>query len=284
MNADFLMRAEAPLTEVDWAAVDGSVLEVARRHLVGRRVLPLWGPVGPGMEVVPVHRLYGLDAGQVDMTGARDDPVAIEERLYLRMPLLHKDFVLYWRDIEQSRRLGVPIDWSVAEAAAAYVAESEDHLIFHGSEADHVPGLLTVDGRHVLSASGWEDPGSGFHDVVRAIAHLTSAGFYPPYATVTDPVTYALWHRLFGQSGVLEVEQIRKMTTSGVYVSPLIPSGTALVMAVGAENADLGVGLDLTVAFLETAQMNHHFRVLEVVAPRIKRPGAIVVLETPSSE
>jgi uncharacterized linocin/CFP29 family protein len=278
MTAPFLLREQAPLNEADWAMLDAAVQGVARRLLVGRRILPLWGPVGPGLEVVPVHRLYGWDAGRVDMTGTTDDPVVIEERVYLRLPLLHKDFVLYWRDLEQYRRLGVPLDWSVAEAAAAYVAEAEDHLIFHGSETDGVPGLLSVEGRHVLPLTPGEEPGAGFHDVVRAIRHLTAAGFYPPFATVAGPTLYAAWHRLFGSSGVLEVEQIRKLTTHGVFVSPLVPDQTVLVVAVGAENADVAVGLDLSVGFLETAQMNHHFRVLEVLTPRIKRAGSIVVL------
>jgi uncharacterized linocin/CFP29 family protein len=283
MTDPFLLRDQAPLSEADWAALDAAVRQVARRLLVGRRILPLWGPVGPGLEVVPVHRLYGWDVGQVDMTGTTDDPVVIEDRIYVRLPMLHKDFVLYWRDLEQYRRLSVPLDWSVAEAAAAYVAEAEDHLVFHGSEADGVAGLLTVDGRHVLPASG-DDEGDGFRDVARAVAHLSAAGFYPPFATVTEPSVYARWHRLFGTSGVLEIEQIQKLTTHGVFMSPLIPERTVVVLAVGGENADLAVGLDLAVGFLETAQMNHHFRVLEVLAPRIKRPGAIVVLTPPESE
>jgi len=279
MNRSYLMRSDAPLTEPEWAALDERVLAVARRLVVGRRFLPLWGPLGPGFEVVPVQRVEGWDAGAVDMTGASDDPVTVAERIYLKLPLLHKDFVLVWRDMEQSQRVGVPLDFGVAEAAAAFVAQAEDHLVFHGFAPDRVPGLLTVPGHHELKAEPSAEPGSGFHNVVRAIGHLTAAGFYPPYVTVTGPTEYARWHRLYGNSGVLEREQIEKLTTAGVLVSPLIGAGTVLVAAVGAENVDLAVGLDLTTAFLETAQMNHHFRVLEVVAPRIKRPESIVVLQ-----
>lgn len=278
---DYLMRADAPLSEPEWAALDQMVVNVARRLVVGRRLLPLFGPLGPGLEVIPVNQVYGLSAGQVDMTGSQDDAVAVDARLYLRLPMLHKDFVLYWRDLEQGRRLGIPQDFSQAAAAAAFVAESEDHLVFHGDETDKVPGLLTVPGRHTLPVSDWSVPGSGFDDTVRALSHLTAAGFYPPYAVVVGPVGYARWHRLYGASGVLEVEQIRKLSEAGVFVSPLMPADTMLVTAVGEENADLAVGVDLSVAFLETAQMNHHFRTFEILVPRVKRPGAICVLEPP---
>lgn len=275
---DFLLRDQSPLPEADWAEMEHAVVEVARRVVVGRRMLPLHGPLGPGNEVVPVNRFEGIDLGRVGMTGAADDPVVISDRIYLQMPMLHKDFVLYWRDLEQSRQYGTAKDWSTAQAAAAFVAQAEDHLIFHGDPEHHISGLLTVSGRHVLPASDWTQSGAGFNDVVTAITHLTAAGFYPPYAAVVGPTGYAMWHRLFGESGVLEIEQIQKLTANGVCVSPLIPDQTVAVVAVGAENIDLGVGLDLSVAYLETSQMNHHFRVLEILAPRIKRPGSIAVV------
>lgn len=276
---DFLMRDQSPLTEADWSEMEQAVIQVAKRIVVGRRFLPLYGPVGPGNEVIPVNRFEGVDFGQIGMTGADDDPVTVSDRIYLQMPLLHKDFVLYWRDLEQSRRYGTVQDWSTAQAAAAFVAQAEDHLIFHGAGDYHISGLLTVSGRHVLPASDWQTVGAGFNDVVEAIAHLTSAGFFPPYAAVVGPTAYAMWHRLYGESGVLEIEQIQKLVQKGVYVSPLIPDQTVLVVSVGSENVDLGVGLDLSVAFLETSQMNHHFRVLEIIAPRIKRPGSLAVVE-----
>jgi len=38
------------------------------------------------------------------------------------------------------------------------------------------------------------------------------------------------------------------------------------------------VGQDLNTAYLESKNLNHYLRVLETVALRIKRPGAICVL------
>lgn len=276
---DFRLREDAPINEEEWSQIDRTVHNVVRRQVVGRRVLSLFGPLGPGVQVVPTDRFHGYDMGQVGMTGNVDDPVALMGRLYQRVPMLHKDFVVYWRDIEMARATGMPMDWSMAEAAASYVAQAEDHLIFHGSKEQETEGLLTVNGRHVLPTPGWSEMGSGYQDVVRAVSHLSSAGFYPPFAVIVGTAGYAQWHRLFGHSGVMEVDQIRKLAEGGVYVSPLIPDGHALVVAHGAENLDLAVGLDVTVAFLESSAMNHFFRVLETLTLRIKRPGAICHLE-----
>lgn len=274
-GGDFLLRDDSPLHIGEWSEIDRVIRTVMTRELVGRRFLMLYGPLGAAVQVVPTNRYAGYDIGQVNMTGEVDDPVSLADRLYQRIPMLHKDFILFWRDIETSRSTGMPMDWSVAMAAASFVAQAEDHLIFHGSEEPRQEGLLTVEGRHVLDTEGWEEGGSGYRDIVRAIEHLTGSGFTRPFSVVVGIEGYAQWHRLFGHSGVLEVDQIRKLADGGVFVSPMIPSKTTLVLASGSENMDVAIGLDATAAFLESTAMNHVFRVLETLTLRIKRPSAV---------
>ncbi|MCL4351754.1 MAG: bacteriocin family protein [Firmicutes bacterium] len=281
---DFLLRKDAPINETEWAELDDAVHQVVRRQLIGRRFLKLYGPLGAEVEVIPTDRSPGYDLGQVDMVGPDDDPVALAGRIYQKLPMLHKDFILFWRDLESSARRGLPMDWSMAEAAASFVARAEDQLILHGDSTLHIEGLTTVAGRHVLETRGWIEAQSGYRDVVTAINHLASAGFYPPYTVIVGTEGYAAWHRLFGNSGVLEIDQIRKLVEGGVFVTPQMPNDTLLVVAASPENLDLAIGLDTTVAFLESSSMNHAFRVLETLTIRIKRSGAIChfVASTPS--
>ncbi len=281
---DFLLRQDAPINETEWAELDDTVHQVVRRQVIGRRFLQLYGPLGAEVEVIPTDRSPGYDLGQVDMVGPDDDPVALAGRIYQKLPMLHKDFLLFWRDLESSMHRGVPMDWSMAEAAASFVARAEDQLILHGDNPLHIEGLMTVTGRHLLETRGWAELQSGYRDVVTAINHLASAGFYPPYTVIVGTEGYAAWHRLFGNSGVLEIDQIRKLVEGGVFVTPQMPNDTLLVVAASPENLDLAVGLDTTVAFLESTSMNHAFRVLETLTIRIKRPGAIchLITATPS--
>lgn len=271
---DALNREEAPLNEQEWADLSESMTRVARRQLVARRFLSLFGPLGAGVQVVQVDRTPSWDLAQVSMHAERGDEVPAE-RLYQRVPVLSKDFVVDWRDLAKARAEGTIHDWSKAEATASFVALAEDHVVFHGIQDQGLDGLLTVKGRHVLPSEGKGDPGGGFHDVARAVSHLTSAGFMPPFVVVAGVVIYAGWHRLYGNSGVLEVEQIERLAGGGVYQSPLVPDDTVLVMAPAVENMDLAVGLDFNVAYVESTSMNHIFRVLETISLRIKRPGAI---------
>ncbi|MCY0863893.1 MAG: family 1 encapsulin nanocompartment shell protein [Sulfobacillus sp.] len=272
---DILGHAESPLTEEEWVALTAGVQAVAKRHLVGRRFLPLFGPLGAGVQIVQTDRMPGWDLAQVSMVGQTAD-VAPIERIYQPVPLLFHDFVIDWRDLEQVRHQGGLWDWTRAEAAASYVAIAEDRLILEGQQEPQLDGLLTVRGRHVLEADGWDAPGDGFHNVARAIQHATGAGYPGPYAVLVGVSTYAQWHRLWGRTEVLEVTQIEHLAGAGVYRSPLMPEDVILLIATGSENLDLAVGLDWNVAFMEATRMNYIFRVLETVSLRIKRPGAIV--------
>jgi len=52
-----------------------------------------------------------------------------------------------------------------------------------------------------------------------------------------------------------------------------------LVISPKPQYVDLAVGQDMVTAYIETANMEHRFRVFETIALRIKQPGAICVLE-----
>src|SRR5262249_3141768 len=90
---------------------------------------------------------------------------------------------------------------------------------------------------------------------------------------------YAAMNRVYENTGVLELEQVQKLASSGVYRSAAIPDGRAVVVATGASNMDLVVAQDLVVAYVSTENLNHKFRVLESLVLRIKRPQSIVPLE-----
>ncbi|MCL4495542.1 MAG: bacteriocin family protein [Firmicutes bacterium] len=272
---DYLLREESPLTEREWAEVDEVVSRVIAAQIVGRRFLSLFGPMGPGVQVVPIDRSPNFEIGGVDMIGQSNDAVTLSNRIYQKVPMLHRDFILVWRDLETSRTQGTPLDWSLAEAAATDVALAEDRLIFLGDGPDSLPGLLNIEGRQVIGHREWVDAGSGFQTIVEAVDTLSASGFYPPYSVIVSPATFALWHRLYGNSGVLEVDQIRQLVQGGVYMSLFIPKNDALVVANAPQNLDLAVGLDTSVAFLESSAMNHRFRVLETLTLRVKRPGAV---------
>jgi len=274
-----LLREAAPLSSDEWAALDRAVVEAARRVLVGRRILPLYGPLGAAVQTVAVDRLSGPPRAALTLTGEEATASLAAVRRFLPLTLIHADLVVHWRDLEATRRFGLPLETTAAAAAAVRCAHTEDDLIFNGRPDLGLEGLRTVEGRVVEVLSDWALMGNAFRDIVTATQRLAAGGFPGPYAVVTSPALYATLHRVYENTGVLEIEQIRRLAAAGVFVTPALPEPSALVLNVGPEVADLAVGQDLVAAFLESRHLNLVFRVVESVAVRIKQPGAIVSLE-----
>jgi uncharacterized linocin/CFP29 family protein len=278
--ADYLQRDQAPLSPDQWAAFDQTVVRTAQSILVGRRFINLVGPFGPGVESLPSDTISGAGAGQVGLLGTHEgDAIGIAHRRFLPLPLLYKDFWVHWRDLESSHQLGVPLDVGKAAAAAAATAQAEDRLVFDGDAGLGLPGLRNADGRLTLPMSDWGSMGRAFADVVEGVRALTQAGFTGPYALAVSPRLYADLNRIFDATGVLELEQVEKLARRGVYPTAVLPEPTALLVDSGGQNLDLAVGLDLSTAYVESSNLNHHFRVLESLVLRVRRPGAICTFE-----
>ena len=280
---DYLQRDQAPLGDDQWRLLDEAAIRTARGMLIGRRVIPVVGPFGPGVEVVPNDTIAGQAVGQIDLLGEDEgEAIGIEQRRFLPLPLLYKDFRLHWRDLEANRQLGLPLDIGKVSAAAAATAQAEDRLVFEGDARLGLPGLCTVEGRQVLPQSDWGEMGRAFADVVAGVQALVDHGFTGPYALVVPPRLYAQLNRVFDDTVVLELEQVEKLARRGVYPSPVLPEAAALLIDSGAQNLDLAIGLDLSLAYVESTNLNHHFRVLESLVLRVRRPGAIVSFEAPA--
>ena len=61
--------------------------------------------------------------------------------------------------------------------------------------------------------------------------------------------------------------------------SVVIKDKKAAVICAEPQYIDLAIGIDMATAYLEQKDLNHSFRIMETVLPRIKEPNAIVVLE-----
>jgi uncharacterized linocin/CFP29 family protein len=247
----------------------------ARRSLVGRRLLHVWGPLRVGSEHVRQVRYDHDEPGRIGTRFEEDPaPIASTGERVDPLPLLSKDFVLAWREVEYAKEHGVPLDPTVAVRAAHIVADLEDHLIFQGDGPLGMPGLMTVAERNRLDSGDWDARGTAYADVVRAIELLLAQDHHGPFAAVTSPKLYHKLHVAHDMS-VLEADQIRRVCDAGLFRTPALADHEALVISTGKQNFDLAVGQDLTVTYLGPEPDDHPFRVFETLALRVKRPGAI---------
>lgn len=272
---------ESPITDQEFVQLDQTVIEAARRQLVGRRFIELYGPLGRGVQSIFNDIFMENYEAKMDFQGSFDLNIESSKRVNYTIPMLYKDFVLYWRDLEQAKVLDIPIDFSPAANAASDVAVLEDQMIFHGSKEFDIPGLMNVKGRLTQLLGDWYKSGNAFQDVVEARNKLLEMKHNGPFALVLSPELYSLLHRVHKDTNVLEIEHVRELVTDGVFQSPVLKGKTGVLVNTGRNNLDLAVSEDFDTAHLGETGMNHPFRVYETAVLRIKRPSAICTLEDP---
>ncbi|MDW8433761.1 MAG: family 1 encapsulin nanocompartment shell protein [Aquificaceae bacterium] len=278
---DFLGKDQSPLTFEEWQQMEEAILEVVKKTVVCRRFTSVVGPIGVGHQVISYDVYFGVEPGVCEARPGEEseacEPVRTGKRKHIILPTLYKPFSISWRDLEYYRQFNLPLDTSQACAAAFATAVAEDSLIIHGNKRLDIEGFLSVEGRQGMSMSDWEVLGNAFNDVSLAVSKLSEKGFYGPYYLILNPKQYFKLNRVYHNTGLLEIEQVKKLVED-VYHTPIVPEDKAILVSAGPQNMDIVVGLDVSLAFVESTNMVHNFRVMEVVAPRIKRPGAIMVI------
>lgn len=269
---DYLARESAPFSSEIWTQIDQAVIETAKKHLVCRRFLKLFGPLGAGTAAIAVDsskKEENLHNGLGTISG----------RKIIELPQLYEDFQLLWRDLEESEKNGWSLDLSAAIQAAQRAAKKEDNLILFGSKQLGTEGLLTAEGSYKIKRGDWKEGENAFHDVARGIAHLSSNSLLGRYALVLSPDVYLDLQRIQPGINMLELDRIAKLVDGRVYAAGAFGANKAILVCAEPEYMDLAVGADLGVGYLELKDFNHSFRILETVALRIKEPNAIVSFE-----
>ena len=270
---DFLSKGSAPFSEELWAKIDAAVVETAKRALIGRRFLGLYGPLGSGALSVPVDDL--------NARGYEDDGAMVRTagRAFKEIPLLYQDFSLSWRDLEYTEKNDLPVDLTAAMAAAAAAARNEDRLIFFGSEALGFSGLFGAKDAVHMKRGDWSKDENPFSDVAKAVETLIGKGFWGRMALVVSPDLYTQMERIQAGTGRMELERVNSLLNCNVLRAQVLGSNKAILVASEPVNMDLAVGVDLSVSYLELKDLNHSLRIVETVLPRIKRGDAIVVFD-----
>lgn len=267
---DYLARESADLSEELWQQIDDTVVNAIRQQVVCRRFLKLFGPIGPGSTTISVDH---ADKEEVLENGIG----RIVGRVPLELPLFFEDFTLLGRDLEYARQTGYPLDLSVALRAAKKSAQREDELILLGNTTLGVEGLATAKGAKKIRKKDWKQGENGYADITAAVTELVKNGYLGRYALVLSPDLYLDLQRLQPSLGMLEIDRIKKLIGDNVYLYGAFGPGRAVLVCSEPDYLDLAVGLDFSVGYVELADFNHTFRVMETAALRIKDPGAIVV-------
>ena len=269
---DYLSRQSAPFDDNLWQQIDETVIQAAKETLVGRRFLPFFGPVGPGLNETAICSPQKEEI-------FKDGFSVMKGRQLARVPQLYEDFQLYWRDLEDSRRQGFPADLSAARIAAQNLARREDQMIFHGVKSLALDGLLTVPGNDTQELGDWNTGENAFLSVVRGVSALNRKGRFGKHCLVVSSDLLVALHRLQPGTGVLELDRVKSLVGGRLFTCNVLEGNTAVLICAQPQYLDLMVGLDISAAYTELADLNHHLRVLETAILRVKSPDAIVIFK-----
>lgn len=269
---DYLSRQSAPFDEDLWRQIDETVVEVTKENLLGRRFLPFFGPVGPGLNEVEICSPRKQEV-------FKDGFSVLEGRQLVRVPQLYEDFWLYWRDLEGSRRQGFPVDLSAARNAAQILARREDRMIFYGVKELGLDGLMTVNGSNTQALGDWNTGENAFLSVASAVSTLNKKGRFGKHRLIISSDLMVALHRIQPGTGVVELERVKSLVGGRLYISSVLEANTAVLICAQPQYIDFMVGLDISTAYTELVDLNHHLRIVETALLRIKSPDAIVVFK-----
>jgi uncharacterized linocin/CFP29 family protein len=277
---DFLLRDDAPFTDEQWSTIDDMVVRAARQILTGRKFIKIYGPLGAGVQSINIDDFGAAGQGEVDFFGDNDSaPLKTKGRKFFEIPLVYKDFNISWRDVESSKQMGLPLDLSAAAGAAAICAKKEDELIFWGDEASGYEGLINASNVKRIEKSNWREGENPFLDVAKGLEILIENGFTGRFALTVSPDLYMQMQRLQPNTGLLEIDRVRKLMEGNLFQTPVLGTNKAVLVCPEAQNMDLVIGQDLITAYLGPEKLNHTLRVMEMILLRIKRKDAIIVFE-----
>ncbi|SDY82129.1 Uncharacterized protein, linocin/CFP29 family [Proteiniborus ethanoligenes] len=277
---EYLLREDAPFGEELWEKIDEVVIRKAKEQLIGRKFIPIYGPLGPGVQNINIDLINANKDATISSNGEEEiELVAVKNRKYVEIPMVFKDFFISWRDLENSKKTGLPLDLAPVAITAAACAHKEDHIIFFGDEDWGYKGLMNVDGRQIFKKDNWNEGENAFIDIAKGLEKLVRKDFYGPYVLVVSPDLYVQLQKVQPGTGKIEIERIRELIDGKIYQTPVLGYNKAVLLQKGMENMDIVIGQDLVTAYIGPEKLNHVFRMLETIILRIKRPESIVIFE-----
>jgi uncharacterized linocin/CFP29 family protein len=282
-------RMDSPISEEQYKLLDSKVYAAARKILIGRQLIPFYGPLGLGVQQVSHDVLTEMaDAIMSFVFQTESQDIINLTRTNLKVPVLSKEFEIDRRDIESSRRYGTPLDLSAAGSAAYKVALLEDDLIINGYAADgtnlDINGLYNAAGNDYSTTKDFGTAGNALAAVAGAMDLLMADSIFPPYNMVLNPTQFmeAKAHELSTGSGRIELDVVKELIGGNIFATPTMAAAKGMLLATPNDMFfDLAVAQDLTTETeILPKTKNLYGRVFECVVPRIKDSNAICKLSS----
>ena len=194
--------------------------------------------------------------------------------------IVHKDFHVNLRNLESSRRLGIPIDTTQIEVATRKVADQVENILFNGTSltfgGNSVFGYRTAANRNLFTIAPTWNTATGLEivtDVIDMIAVANTDNMFGPYILYV-PVTY--WNAMLEdyktESDKTIIQRIKEIEgISSVRVADVLPDNSVLLVQMTKDVVDLVIGMQPRVVQWDVeGGFQTNFKVLTILVPRMK--------------
>jgi len=270
----YFPASDAPFGAEVFERVQQTVLGVMKSQLAGRRLLEVEGPYGLG------HKSFGgADRDLEETTEVAGAVARLKVATAIPLPMIECTFTLGVREVAAFLEHQAPFSLDPAVRAAMAVARAEDAVVFWGSEAAGLKGLLNMPGVQSRDLESWEELGSPVEDMIRAVGMLEQRGFLGPYALALSPARYDLLYRRYQEAAMLQIQHVEQIVTGGVIKAPGLGNVGGVLVAAGAPFASIVLGQDAQVGFVGPHAAGYELVILESLATRVQVPEAVAVLK-----
>jgi uncharacterized linocin/CFP29 family protein len=264
-----LHRELAPISATAWGEIDAEARRTLKTILAARKLVDFTGPLGWKKSAVKLGRVTPL---------ARAPEPGVEARLRRVQPLVEVrvPFELSRDELEAMGRGAKDADLDPVRAAARAAALAEDRSVFHGYHEAGIEGLVEAGAASKCTIR--EDYGAYPALVAEAINKLRAAGIDGPYAIALGPRCYAgLTTGTIG--GYPIIEHVRRLLDGPIVWAPGVNG--AVVLSQRGGDAELVVGQDFSIGYLEHDARSVRLYVQESFTFRVLTPEAAVPLVYP---
>jgi uncharacterized linocin/CFP29 family protein len=281
-------RTDAPVPLEAYRQVDADIKVAARQAMIGRRLTPLYGPLGFGTQSITYDLLTEVADATLEFAwSARgSEDTGLTARTVVKVPVLKKPFRINARSLASMQESGIRLDTATAKSAAYKVSKLEDDLILDGFAADgstyDLNGFYQDANNTEGTSKDFGTAGYAIDKVNLALAVLETDNIFPPVNMVLHPTQYREPHDVLSSTAVPEIDVVRRIIGGQIYETAAQTAATGMLVAAGDRGFfDLAVGVDMT-SLMEILPLNFgkdlYGVVYECVVPRIWETNAICTL------
>lgn len=288
-NSESALRANATLQVREWILLDTTVINVARKHLIGIQDLIAMGltyPVADAMGITRIEwqKISTMTAAEVSMSGNSDTPNSRQEYNVdaIPLPIIHKEFQMNIRQLASTRRMGTPLDVTQAALCGRLVSEQIETILFAGTTVlgsnNPIYGYTTALNRATGSVTASWTTATGAQivtDILAMIQKLKDNNMYGPYQLyVPSAVMTHLGSDYVSNAVSINTILARIMAIpgiSGVKESKDLTASNVILVQMTNDVVDLVDGMQpTTVQWDSPGGMVTNFKVMAIMVPRMK--------------